>query len=160
MQWAVNRGSAPIAMTVHRGNIALQINDQASSRRFVGVHRPWATPVAPLLGRWIDFAMFVRWSPRAATGQVQLWVDGVQQQMNWPFGETDPARFGGLGATTFTGRTMVPGGGATYVRQGIVRAKKFSGRTVIFHDALTSYATSTTPPPPPPPAPDPAAPPA
>lgn len=162
-QWAVERGSAPIVMSVYRGNIVLQINEQASPRKFIGVHRPWAAPVAPLLGRWIDFALFVRWSPRAATGQVQLWVDGVQQQMNWPYGESDPTRFGGLGASAFTGRTAVRGGGPTFVRQGIVRAKAFRGRTVVFHDALKTYATTTTPPPPPPapPAPpDPAAPPA
>ena len=151
-QWAVEKGSPPIAMAVHGGQLVLQVNEQASPTRFRDVHRVWGTPIAPLLGRWVNFAMFVKWSP-GADGQIQLMVNGVQQQMNWPFGGTDPARFGGVGAFAFTGPTLVPGGGPTYVRQGIVRAKKFRGRTVVVHDALTTYATTTVPQPPAAPAP-------
>jgi hypothetical protein len=153
-QWAVDKGSAPIAMTVYRGQLTLQVNEQASPRIFLDVHRPWGVPIAPLAGQWIDFAMFVQWNP-GATGQIQLWVDGVQQQMNWPFGGVDPNRFGGVGAGAFTGPTMVPGGGATYIRQGIVRAKSFTGRTVVVHDALTTRAATATPVPPPAPVPPP-----
>lgn len=146
-QWAVEKGSAPIAMTVHQGQLALQVSEQSSPKRFVAVHRPWAVPIEPLLGRWVDFAMFVKWTP-GADGQIQLWIDGVQQQMNWPFGGVDPARYGGVGGSAFTGSTLVRGGGPAYVRQGIVRAKAFSGRTVVVHDAMKAYAATATPPPP------------
>ena len=158
-QFAVSKGSAPIAMTVHLGNIALQVNDQASPKRFIAVHRPWASPIAGHLGRWTDFALFVKWSPNG-DGQIQLWVDGVQQQMNWPFAPQEAGPFGGVGASAYTGRTLVPGGGASFIRQGIVRAKGYSGRTVVVHDAMRAYAATTVPVPPPapvPPVPAPAA---
>jgi hypothetical protein len=156
-QWAVSRGSAPVAMTVHLGHIALQINEQASPTRFLAVHRPWGSPIAGHLGRWTDFALFVRWSA-GGDGQIQLWVDGVQQPMNWPFGGDDPAPFGGIGSYAYTGRTLVPRGGATFIRQGIVRARAYSGRTVLVHDALKVHAATTAPVPPPPVPPVPPAP--
>jgi Polysaccharide lyase len=145
-QWAVERGSAPIGIYVDRGHVTLAVIRQRNPRTVIDVHRPWGTPIQPLLGRWVDFALFVRWSQGA--GQVQLWVDGVQQTMNWPFGGegSDPAVFGGVGATAFTGRTMVPGGGPTFVRQGILRAKALSGTTVVTHDALKVYAATGFPP--------------
>jgi hypothetical protein len=156
-QWAVSRGSAPIAIYVSNDQLTLQVNEQANPKKFLEVHRPWGTPVRPLIGRWVDFAMLVRWRT-GGDGQIQLWVDGVQQQMNYPFGDKDPSRYGGVGAYAFTGRTLVPGGGPVYVRQGLARSKRLSGRTVVIHDALKTYATTTPvpvppPPPPPPPAP-------
>ena len=146
-QWAVNKGSAPISMTVHEGQVVLQVNDQVSATRGLAMQRPWGTPIAPHRGRWLDFAMFVKWSPRG-NGQIQLWVNGVQQQMNWPFSGEDPARFGGVGSYTYNGKTLVPGGGSSYVRQGIVRAKAFQGRTTIVHDALKVHAAAAVPVPP------------
>lgn len=151
-QFAVGKGSAPIAMTVHLGQLALQVNDQASPKRFVAVHRPWGSPIAGHLGRWTDFALFVKWSA-GGDGQIQLWIDGVQQPMNWPFAPEEAAPFGGVGAFAYTGRTLVPGGGASYIRQGIVRAKGYSGRTVVVHDATRAYAATAAPVPPPTPAP-------
>jgi len=147
-QWAVERGSAPIALYVDRGHLALGVAEQKNPRTIVDLRRPWGTPIQPLLGRWVNFALFVKWSQGA--GQIQLWVDGVQQVMNWPFGGegSDPVRFGGVGAPAFTGRTLVPGGGPTYVRQGILRAKSLSGTTVVTHDGLKVYAATTVPPPP------------
>jgi hypothetical protein len=156
-QWAVDKGSAPIALSVDRGQLVLQVNEQASPRRFTAVHRPWGTPIAPLLGRWVDFALFVKWG--TSDGQIQLWVDGVQQVMNWPFPDPAAPSLGGVGATAFTGRTLVPGGGPTFVRQGIVRAKSYRGKTVVVHDALKTYAATGAPgapvaAPAPPPGPD------
>jgi len=151
-QWAVERGSAPIGLYVVRGQLTIQVNEQANPRRFLAVHRPWGTPIAPLRGRWVDFAMFVKWRTGRA-GEIQLWVDGVQQAMNWPLGTGTAAAHGGVGATSFTGRTLVPRGGATFVRQGIARSTRLRGRTVVIHDAMRVYATTTAPPPPPPPVP-------
>jgi hypothetical protein len=156
-QWAVSRGAAPVQMTFHKGQIVLQVNEQANPKRFVAVHRPWGTPAAPHVGRWVDFAVFVRWA-NGSGGQIQLWVNGVQQQMNWPFGGSDPTRFGGVGAFAFTGKTLVPRGGATFVRQGIVRAKAFRGSSTLVHDGLRVHAATAVPPPPAPPAPDPTVP--
>jgi hypothetical protein len=145
-QWAVERGSAPIGLYVDRGHLVIGVTEQANPRTVIAVHRPWGTPIQPLRGRWVHFAVFVRWSQ--ADGQIQLWVDGVQQTMNWPFGGegADPATFGGVGAPAFTGRTLVPGGGPTYVRQGILRATSLSGRTVVTHDGLKVHAATTFPP--------------
>jgi hypothetical protein len=158
-QWAVERGSAPIGLYVDRGHLTIAVIEHANPRRIIDVRRPWGVPIQPLLNRWVDFALFVRWSQGA--GQIQLWVDGVQQPMNWPFGGegADPAAFGGVGAPAYTGRTLVPGGGPTFVRQGILRAKALSGRTVVTHDAMKVYATTTFPPPPAPPPPAPPVPP-
>ena len=108
------------------------------------VHRPWGMPLAPHLGRWIDFAAFVRWSP-TGTGQVQLWVNGVRQVMNWPFGGVDPAARGGIGSYAYRGPTLVPGGGPSYVKQGIVRAKAYQGTTTLVHDDLTVRAARRVP---------------
>jgi hypothetical protein len=156
-QWAVARGSAPVGIYVSKDLLTLQVNEQANPKRFLAVHRPWGTPIRPLIGRWVDFAMLVRWSA-SGSGQIQLWVDGVQQQMNYPFGDPDPNRHGGVGAYAFAGRTLVPGGGPTYVRQGIARSARLSGRTVVMHDALKTYSTRTPVPVPPTPPPAPPAP--
>jgi Polysaccharide lyase len=154
-QWAVERGSPPIGIYIFRGNLVLQVSEQASPNRFLAVHRPWGTLIGPLRGRWVDLALFVRWS-QGPTGEVRLWLDGVQQPMTWPFGGTHQARHGGVGAMAYTGRTLVPRGGPTFVRQGIARSQKLRGRTVVFHDAMRVYATTTVPPSPPPPLPPPA----
>jgi hypothetical protein len=135
-------------MSIHEGQIVLLVNRQAGPNRFIASLRPWGTPVQPLLGQWIDFAVFVRWSPRG-DGQIQLWVNGVQQAMNWPFGG-DAASFGGAGSYAFTGPTLVPRGGSSFVRQGIVRAKGFPGTSTLVHDALEVHAATAIPVPPPP----------
>jgi len=154
-KWAIADGVPPLALSIDRGQLTLKVVDQRRRGRIVGVVNPWGVPVTSIRGRWVDIAMFVRWDTRPARGQVQLWLDGVQQQMNYPFdrGEAAPARYGGRGAYTFTGRTLVPGAGATYVKQGIARARQLSGRTVVFHDGMTVRAATTVPVPAPPPAP-------
>lgn len=146
MQWAVEDGASPLGLTVDRGHLTLQVLEQSRPGRIVSAYRPWGVPLRSIRGRWVDFAMFVRWSTGNA-GQVQIWVDGVQQQMNWPLGNDDgnPAAHGGVGASVFTGRTLVPRGGPTFVKQGIVRSTRLSGRTIVFHDALRVRAATTTP---------------
>ena len=141
-------------MTVHEGQIVLQVNEQASPAKFLDVHRVWGTPIVPHLGRWTDFALFVKWTS-AGDGQIQLWVDGVQQQMNWPFGAEAAPRYGGLGSYAVVGPTLVPGGGPSFVRQGIVRAKAYGGTTTLVNDALRVYAAAAVPPPPAAPVPTP-----
>jgi hypothetical protein len=151
-QFAVSRGDAPIQLTVFKGDIALQVDDQSRPGRVATVQRPWGTPLAPHVGRWVDFALFVKWSPRG-DGVIQLWVNGVRQRMNWPFGGDDPTGSGGVGAPSYAGRTLVPGGGPAYVRQGIVRAKGYHGTTTIVHDAFRVHAATRVPRPPAPTAP-------
>lgn len=145
-QWAVPRGVPPLAIYVDRGHLALGVNESTRPRRQSGSYRPWGAPIGGFLGRWVDIDVYVKWSTQR-NGQVQLWVDGVQQQMNWPFGGegADPARYGGVGGQVFTGRTLVPGGGRTYVKQGIVRSKALSGRSVVTHDGLKVRATTRVP---------------
>lgn len=152
-KWAINNGSPPLALAVDRDNLVLTVQEQPAPGRYVGTYSPWGTPVAGLRGRWVDLAMFVRWSS-AGNGQVQLWVDGVQQQMNWPFARTEgafAAKHGGVGSYVFTGRTLVSRGGATFVKQGIFRSTRIAGRTVVIHDGMTVRAATTVPVPPAPP---------
>ena len=97
--WAVPKGVPPLGIYVDRGQLTLQVNASKGPNSFRKAFRPWGVPAAPLRNRWIDFGMFVKWSG-SGDGQVQLFVDGVQQKMNWPFGGEgeDPAAHGGVGA--------------------------------------------------------------
>lgn len=148
--WAVPKGVPPLGIYVDRGQLTLQVNASKGPNSFRKAFRPWGVPAAPLRNRWVDFGMFVKWSA-SGDGQVQLFVDGVQQKMNWPFGGEgeDPAAHGGVGAYAYSGQTLVPRGGATYIQQGISRAKKVSGKMVVTLDAMKVFATTTPLPVPP-----------
>ncbi len=149
-------GSPPLWFGVDRGQFVLRINEQTRTKR-LAVYRPWGVPVSSLQGRWVHFDAFV--NMRQSGGQVQLWVDGVQQAMNWPFGPegNDPAAHGGVGGMVFTGRTLTPGAGPVRVRLGIARFKGLRGKAFLYHDSMM-VRTATTVPVPAPPAPAPAPP--
>lgn len=152
-QWAIPKGAAPLALTVDRGHLALQVLQQSRPGRITHAYRPWGMPLEQARGRWVDFAMFVWWDT-GLNGEIQLWVDGVQQTMNWPLGNDDgnPAVRGGLNTYRFVGPTTVSGAGPTYVKQGIARSPSISGTTVVVLDAMRVRAARRTPVAPPKPA--------
>jgi hypothetical protein len=153
-QWhAKASGSPPVGLFLEGGKMVLKIHRQSSPGNFVGIINPWGMDFASNRGRWIDFRMRVKWSGSDSTGWIELWVDGVQQKMNWPLGG-NASSFGGVGATRLRTRTLVPGYGA-YYKQGFYRSVGNDGTAVIYHDAFRmtdgngTLPDATEPPPPP-----------
>lgn len=145
-KWAVEKAYPPVGIAVDRDTLTLQIHDQKAPGKLVDTLSPFGVPLANVRGRWVDFAMFVRWS-KNGDGQIQLWMDGVQQPMNWPFAENAskaPAH-GGSGSYAYTGRTLVPKGQAAYIKQGIFRSKSLSGRTVVVLDGMVARRATVIP---------------
>ncbi len=140
-RWSNDKGgAAPVGFYVNQNQLTLQVNLQKSTKVFTRAARPWGVPLASVRNRWVDYAMHVKWSANG-DGFIELFVDGVPQAMNWPFGGegNNPATFGGVGATRLISKTMVPRAGKVQIKQGIVRATNLSGPTVIFHDAMRAY---------------------
>lgn len=145
-KWAVDKAYPPVGIAIDRETLTLQIHDQKAPGRLVDTLSPFGVPVGGIRGRWVDFAMFVRWS-KSGDGQIQLWMDGVQQQMNWPFAEnaSKAPSHGGVGSYAYTGRTLVPRGQAAYLKQGIYRSKSISGRSILFLDAMVARTATVIP---------------
>ncbi len=97
---------------------------------------PWGGPRASVKVRWIDIRMRVRWSASDARGFIDLWVNGRRQRMNWPRGDRRASAHGGVGAVRARIRTLVPGGSGAYLKQGLYRSPRISGRAVVYHDAM------------------------
>lgn len=143
-QWSNDKGGQPpIGFYVNRNTLTLQVNIQDSIKKSVRSARPWGVPLASVRNRWVDYAMHVKWSA-GGDGFIELYVDGVPQTMNWPFGpeNNDQVALGGVGGPRYTGRTIVPRAGKIAVKQGIVRATSLRGASVITHDAMRAYDAS------------------
>lgn len=153
-QWhAKANGSPPVGLYLEGGKMVLKLHRQSGPMNFVGIISPWGMDLASNRGRWIDIRMHVKWSGSDSIGFVELWIDGVQQKMNWPNGGNASA-FGGVGATRVRSRTLVPGYGV-YYKQGYYRYDGLSGTAVIHHDGFrmsdgNGAMPEPTPPPPPP----------
>lgn len=72
------------------------------------------------LGQWHDIKMQVRWSSDDVVGFVKVWLNGVAKTLRG-------------GSTTFTGRTMIPGGAAIHYAEGIYRDATVDETFVVYH---------------------------
>ncbi|CRK49499.1 conserved exported hypothetical protein [Rhodococcus sp. RD6.2] len=128
-------GSPPIGMYVDVGDgqWGLRINAQTAPGQFIEDYAPWTTGLAQ--GTWQDIKVHIKWSTDDRIGFVELWHDGVQQTFT---GSPCP------GQTRCYARTLVPGAGPTYFKQGYYRDRNVTGAGVVYHDGFTVARTEST----------------
>jgi hypothetical protein len=91
---------------------------------------PWSTPV--VRGVWNDIKMHIKWSTRDDIGFIELWVNGAPQV----FTAAPCAQ-----QTRCATRTLMPGGGGVYFKQGYYRDSSIVPTGVVYHDGFSSADT-------------------
>jgi hypothetical protein len=133
-QWhSQTDGSPPVSINVDgsgSGKWGLQIHKQSGPAQYMAVYNPWSAPLAP--GTWHDIKIHIKWSASDTVGFIELWHNGTKQTFN-----AAPC----AGQTKCMIRTLVPGGGGTYFKQGYYRDQAVNGTGVIFHDGFTAAKT-------------------
>ncbi len=157
-QWhTTGPSSPPVGFFLEGGKIVLKLQRQSVPGTFIGTINPWGIDLASNRGKWLDFAMHIKWSGSDSVGSIELWLNGVKQTMNWPLGGS-ASTYGGLGTSVLRARTLVPGYGA-YFKHGYYRAVGLSGTAIIYQDGFRvtdgkgsgpyPAPEGSTPPPPP-----------
>lgn len=146
-QWHnMGPGSPPVGLYVEQGQLRLRINRYpAGAGTPLGGWpqlTPWQAPVLRWSGKWLDYALLIRWSADDNQGTVKLWVDGDQQTMTYPLGirstMVDPSgRLWGKGTFAYQGRTLVPGASGVYRKTGAYFEKDSipAGRAAVIYNA-------------------------
>jgi hypothetical protein len=131
-QWhAQTDGSPPLSFNVDGSNkFGLQIHKQSAPAQYMAVYEPWSVPLDP--GTWHDIKIHIHWSASDTTGFIELWHNGAQVTFSG-----EPC----AGQTKCMVRTLTPGGGGTYFKQGYYRDQAVNGTGVIFHDGFTAAKT-------------------
>jgi hypothetical protein len=91
---------------------------------------PWSTPVVP--GVWNDIKMHIKWSASDDVGFIELWINGAQQV----FTDAPCAN-----QTRCAIRTLMPGGGGVYFKQGYYRDDSIVPTGVVYHDGFSEAET-------------------
>ncbi|MGB3482215.1 MAG: polysaccharide lyase [Mycobacterium sp.] len=130
-QWHADAdGSPPVAIlanvTADRWGIVLtkwdSPNDQDPPK-----FAPWSAPV--VRGVWNDIKMHVKWSARDDIGFIELWINGAPQV----FTDAPCSQ-----QTRCATRTLMPGGGGVYFKQGYYRDSSIAATGVVYHDGFSA----------------------
>lgn len=97
-------------------------------------HVPWGIPL--VRGQWIDFQFRVKWSSSDAVGQIELYVNGTRQTMNYPFGSWNSLGRPSEGQQTYQGRTLPSSSASAYYTEGWYMANSRLGTYVVYHDGF------------------------
>lgn len=136
--------SPPMGIYVDHGTnlFGLTVNTYSDTTNFTS-KKIWSTTTTRDV--WHDIKLHVKWSA-SDSGFVELWHNGVQQT------------FSGVcaGQKTCYIRTLRPGGGPNYYKQGYYRDVNVSGVGIVYHDGFrvansnddlgAPYSTGTPPP--------------
>jgi hypothetical protein len=136
-QWhSSGDGPPPVSVNLYGDAFGLQINyspDGSATETMI----PWTK--AFTRGQWYRFRFHITWSDDDAIGELELWVDGVKQTFNYPFGDLGAsAGTPGSGTQVLPIRTLRPGQDA-YFKQGIYQTtNEIPGAAgtpaIIYHD--------------------------
>ncbi len=135
-QWhAEVDGPPPVFFAVGPTNVAagrwgLVLSTRTGATEMGPVYVPWSAPVVP--GVWNDIKMHVKWSTRDDVGFVELWHNGIPQRFT-----AEPCAH----QTRCTVRTLIPGGGGVYFKQGYYRDPSITAPGVVFQDGFSMAAT-------------------
>jgi Polysaccharide lyase len=127
-QWhAKADGSPPIALANPAGDrwgIVLRTWNAPGDEgpRFT----PWSAPI--IRGVWNDIKAHIKWSASDDVGFIEFWLNGAPQT----FTDTPCA-----GQTRCMVRTLVPGGGGVYFKQGYYRDSSIGPTGVVYHDGFS-----------------------
>jgi hypothetical protein len=87
---------------------------------------PWRAPL--VRGVWNDIKVHIKWSASDEVGFIEFWLDGAPQTFT-----AAPC----AGQTRCEVRTMIPGGGAMYFKQGYYRDASILPAGVVYHDGFS-----------------------
>jgi hypothetical protein len=90
----------------------------------------WSAPL--LRGTWNDVKFHVKWSTSDDIGFIEFWLNGAPQT----FGSS-PC----VGQTRCMVRTLMPGGGGVYFKQGYYRDAATAATGVVYHDGFSASDT-------------------
>lgn len=127
-QWhAQSDGSPPVQFVVRSNNAwtlrVIKWDKPATSGGTATVQDIWSTPLA--LGQWHDMEMRTYWSASDDKGFIELWRNGVRQKFS-------------DGSFTYRVRTLTPGGGSNYYKEGLYRADQ-PATGVVYHTGYRLY---------------------
>ncbi|KAA0023837.1 polysaccharide lyase [Antrihabitans cavernicola] len=131
-QWhAIQDGSPPVA--IDSGPVNISPNHwgiTVSTWNAPGIAGPTFTPwSAPIdRGAWNDIKMHIHWSANDSFGFIEFWLDGARQTFT-----AAPC----AGQTRCMVRTLMPGGGGVYFKQGYYRDPAITAPGVVYHDGLS-----------------------
>lgn len=89
-------------------------------------YTPWSAPM--VRGLWNDIKLHIKWSASDNVGFVEFWRNGA------------PQTFTGApcaGQTRCSVRTLMPGGGGMYFKQGYYRDPAITATGVVYHDGFS-----------------------
>ncbi|WP_157868763.1 heparin lyase I family protein [Mycolicibacterium chubuense] len=121
-------GSPPLAFIVNgqNGYLSLMAERQSAPAQYLGKVILWQTPLN--VGTWHDITMEVTWSASDTIGSVRLWENGVAQTLT-------------NGSTTYHVRTLVPGGGGVYYKEGYYRQRDLAPTGIVYHAGFRVAST-------------------
>lgn len=131
-QWHANKdGSPPLAFNAGPANVGVDqwgiVLQTYNAPGDAGpTFTPWSAPV--VRGVWTDIKLHVKWSAKDSVGFIEFWLNGA------------PQTFGGApcpGQTRCMVRTLMPGGGGVYFKQGYYRDPAIVPTGVVYHDGFS-----------------------
>jgi hypothetical protein len=120
-------GSPPVSWNVDavNGKYSLFLEPQSSPGTYLGSYSVLDIPLD--YGNWIFVKMQIKWSTSDATGYVRAWINGVAQTLLG-------------GSTTHTKRTLIPGDGGCYYKEGYYR-QEMAPTGILFHSGFKAALT-------------------
>jgi hypothetical protein len=137
-QWHADLdGSPPVAINTGPVNVAsdrwgVVLSTWNAPGQPGPTYTPWSAPVTR--GAWTDVKLHIKWSARDDVGFVELWVDGAPQTFT-----AEPCK----GQTRCMVRTLMPGGGGIYYKQGYYRDPAITAPGAVYHDGFSAATTES-----------------
>jgi hypothetical protein len=129
-QWHANSDGSPPVSIVSRsadpGHWSLYLSTWNSPGNPGPTFTPWKTLL--VRGVWNDLKLHIKWSASDATGFVELWLNGAPQTFT-----AAPCS----GQTRCMVRTLMPGGGGVYFKQGYYRDPAIAATGSVYHDGFS-----------------------
>lgn len=135
-QWHANRdGPPPVAISAGPTNVSsdrwgLVLSTWNSPGNPGPTFTPWSVPL--VRGVWNDLKLHIKWSASDASGFVELWLNGSPQTFT-----AAPCS----GQTRCMVRTLMPGGGGVYFKQGYYRDPAIPFAGSVYHDGFSQSLT-------------------
>lgn len=135
-QWHANQnGTPPLEINVGPENVSadrwgILVTTYSTPSDRGPVFTPWSAPV--VLGVWNDIKMHVKWSASDNVGFFEFWLNGAPQTFM-----AAPCQ----GQTRCKVRTLMPGGGGVYFKQGYYRDVAITATGVVYQDGFSEADT-------------------
>lgn len=129
-QWHAESDGSPPVQFVSRaadpGRLSLYLSTWNSPGNPGPTFTPWGVPLARDV--WNDLKLHIKWSASDSIGYIELWLNGAPQTFT-----AAPC----AGQTRCMVRTLMPGGGGVYFKQGYYRDPAIGAPGTVFHDGFS-----------------------